>query len=69
MWQEDSVMKCSRCGIEVLEIEAESCWYCVEGLCYDCWDKYGHCEHAEADEANERAHQVRKQKEIENETV
>lgn len=44
---------CDRCG-SVTE-EAETCWYCLADLCYDCWDKHGHCGHAEANEINELA--------------
>ena len=31
------------------------CWYCEGDLCYACWDRYGHCGHAGANELNRRA--------------
>ena len=46
---------CGRCEKEVDMDKAEYCWYCIHELCVDCWDKYGHCGHPEADELNELA--------------
>jgi hypothetical protein len=44
---------CGRCGIVLSD--HEYCWYCHHHLCSPCWDKFGHCGHPEADQANERA--------------
>jgi len=52
------MLPCSRCGKYISMKEAESCWYCLAELCYECWDKYGHCGHKEAGKANEKARQV-----------
>ena len=41
-------MNCNRCGDEIPVKEDESCWYCIEALCYKCWDALGHCGHPEA---------------------
>ena len=49
------VTTCGRCGRDVVAAMAETCWYCIEDLCSDCWDEYGHCGHAEADETNRLA--------------
>ena len=46
---------CGRCKRPVRENKAEVCWYCNRAMCYHCWDKYGHCGHKEADEANHNA--------------
>ena len=47
--------ECNRCKKQIKHDEEESCWYCLEDLCYECWDKYGHCGHKKADEINARA--------------
>lgn len=49
---------CGRCGKEVIPYEAEVCWYCLAPLCFECWDLYGHCGHARAEEINEAARKV-----------
>ena len=51
-------MNCNRCGAPIAPGKDESCWWCIEALCYSCWDEYGHCGHTEADEWNERARRV-----------
>ena len=53
---------CGRCGNQIPGDRAESCWFCQVGLCYDCWDEFGHCGHPEADEANRRAREVGSEK-------
>lgn len=40
--------KCGRCGDEIPLGTAESCWYCHEWMCCECWDEHGHCGHPEA---------------------
>lgn len=45
---------CRRCGANAGH-DPEVCWYCSGPLCVECWDKYGHCGHSEADRANEAA--------------
>lgn len=50
---------CGRCKRVIRQDHAEICWYCLEDLCYDCWDEYGHCGHPEADKINEIASQVK----------
>lgn len=45
-----SDLMCERCGNGD---GTQFCWYCQEGLCYPCWDAYGHCGHPEADALNE----------------
>lgn len=52
------VVICGRCGKEINKDSAEVCWFCIDWLCCECWDEYGHCGHREADEANERARKV-----------
>lgn len=54
----DDGVFCGRCQKEIDKEESEICWYCIDWLCSECWDLYGHCGHKEADEANERARQV-----------
>jgi len=51
-------LKCNRCGAPIAPGKDESCWWCIEALCYSCWDEYGHCGHTEADEWNEKARRV-----------
>jgi hypothetical protein len=51
----EETVTCNRCGKVVEEPDAETCWHCMAWLCYDCWDKYGHCGHPEADEQNRLA--------------
>ena len=51
-------MKCGRCEKPLTDDLAEFCWYCKNELCDDCWDKFGHCGHPEAEEENERARNV-----------
>ena len=51
-------LKCNRCGMPIEPGKDESCWWCIEALCYSCWDEFGHCGHTEADEWNERARRV-----------
>jgi hypothetical protein len=46
---------CGRCLRPIRESKAETCWYCTGWLCVECWDKFGHCGHPEADAANEYA--------------
>lgn len=45
---------CGRCRGVVPSEDAETCWYCTMALCAECWDRYGHCGHPEADAQNER---------------
>jgi hypothetical protein len=52
---------CERCKCQILFSEAETCWYCLKSLCFECWDLHGHCGHPEAAEINERARQVNQQ--------
>ena len=51
MWN----LKCGRCGCEIEFGEEEICWWCRGSLCVDCWEKFGHCGHREADEVNRKA--------------
>jgi len=44
-------MKCNRCDKAIKD--PEYCWYCESELCKQCWEKFGHCGHPEADKANE----------------
>jgi len=39
--------ECARCN-EVF-LSYEYCWSCHARLCKECWEKYGHCGHAEID--------------------
>lgn len=48
----DTLITCGRCSKMVILGEAESCWWCLKPLCSECWDKYGHCGHHEAEWAN-----------------
>ena len=48
-------MKCNRCGKGLAPGEDEACWWCIEPLCFKCWDRVGHCGHPEAEAVNERA--------------
>ena len=44
--------RCSRCRIITRcgsEVRDYACWWCAAPLCYGCWDRHGHCGHAEAD--------------------
>lgn len=43
--------ECRRCGISVPDNKEERCWFCNGVLCYDCWDKEGHCGHKDAERA------------------
>lgn len=43
------IMHCGRCKKIILPGKGARCWYCLDILCYDCWDEYGHCGHPEAD--------------------
>jgi predicted amidophosphoribosyltransferase len=36
--------RCSRCGAPI-DNPTWSCWLCGEGLCNDCGDRHGHCDH------------------------
>ena len=38
--------QCRRCGAPMGQ-SPWSCWLCGEGLCDDCGDRHGHCDHAE----------------------
>jgi len=49
---------CKRCRKTISEYEY--CWYCMDPLCVECWDEFGHCGHKEADEANEKARDFNK---------
>lgn len=53
------ILQCGRCKRVVFPGEDETCWYCLDILCFDCWDRYGHCGHPEADKANEAARKVK----------
>lgn len=44
---------CGHCDEVVTD--PESCWYCLDDLCPECWEKYGHCGEPEAIEYTERA--------------
>ena len=46
---------CGRCATTIPAGDEEFCWYCHHALCYECWDEYGHCGHARADEINAAA--------------
>ncbi len=52
------IVSCGRCKIDVLEKNAECCWWCTGWLCSVCWDNFGHCGHPEADKAIEMARKV-----------
>ena len=54
----NKIITCNRCSQSVDFDEAECCWYCLEYLCYPCWDKHGHCGHIEADRFNALARSV-----------
>jgi len=45
---------CRRCRDDA-GLDPEVCWYCQAPLCYECWDRFGHCGHEEADRVNEQA--------------
>jgi len=49
---------CRRCQMPLVLADAEICWYCEGPLCYNCWDKFGHCGHAEADKVNAQAQAI-----------
>jgi len=38
--------QCRRCGAPMGQ-SPWSCWLCGEGLCDDCGDRHGHCDHAD----------------------
>lgn len=47
----ESVGRCSRCRM-IVRLDAArgySCWWCEATLCYGCWDRHGHCGHADAE--------------------
>lgn len=46
-------MTCGGCGDTVLPTDAETCWFCDAGMCFDCWDEFGHCGHEAADLINQ----------------
>lgn len=48
------IVRCGRCGKEIERDDAEVCWWCQGDLCFECWERYGHCGHPEAEEVNER---------------
>jgi hypothetical protein len=50
-----SITKCGRCGKKIYLVDAESCWYCINDLCFWCWNLYGHCGHEEAEKMNKEA--------------
>lgn len=50
--------ECNRCHCQIAVGEDETCWWCIEPLCYECWDLYGHCGHEEAERFNEYARNV-----------
>ena len=56
-------MQCSRCGQSLRYDQTERCWWDFAPLCGDCWERYGHCGHAEADQVNGqiRAHYAQQQ--------
>lgn len=45
-------MICPRCKTRET---SESCWYCPEDICYECWELIGHCGHPEAHKQNAEA--------------
>ena len=49
---------CGHCKRPIHSGEEESCWYCNEYLCFECWELYGCCVHPEADAINEKARKV-----------
>ncbi len=51
----DTALCCGRCDKDLIPDDFEYCWYCAGYLCMECWNKYGHCGHREADEANAQA--------------
>ncbi len=50
---------CGRCGEKIKDRRQETCFWCHGVLCYECFDKYGHCGHEEADKLNEMARSVK----------
>ena len=48
---------CNKCAKETNE--PESCWYCTDDLCSDCWEEWGHCGHYQAYEKNAKVHIAR----------
>jgi hypothetical protein len=48
----NALVNCGKCQKAVTEQEAEVCWWCDGPLCYECWDRDGHCGHQEADTVN-----------------
>lgn len=55
----EEMVQCGRCFKMMAKDDAEICWYCINWLCYDCWDNYGHCGHIEADRINQEARSVK----------
>ena len=52
--EESDTVPCGRCKTPVLKRVAEIYWFCSGYLCADCWDKYGHCGHAEAEKFDQQ---------------
>jgi hypothetical protein len=48
------MIACGRCLRQIRASESEYCWYCGGPLCGDCWERVGHCGHAEADQLNQK---------------
>lgn len=48
----ENLVVCNVCGKLLDTGTEERCWFCNAPLCYDCWDKYGHCGHRGADMIN-----------------
>jgi len=45
-------ISCNRCGINIIDDSEETCWFCRAYLCFDCWEKVGHCGHIAAEKQN-----------------
>lgn len=35
--------------------EPEYCWFCQAALCWNCWERVGHCGHPDADAINKQS--------------
>ena len=54
---EAEVHNCGKCDKKITEFEA--CAYCLNPLCSDCWESWGHCGHQVMYEKNTKAHVAR----------
>jgi hypothetical protein len=55
---------CGRCarGLPPTD-QQESCVFCEEAICGDCWEAFGYCPHPGADEWQERMRQAKTREE------